>query len=75
MRVLFDLYPIHCVEEIRVPLKIAVIPSGNLPQTPDLENSATISRLSKYGRSEGDKLRRRRSAELITPPSSDARPL
>ena len=52
-------------------------------KTPDLENFAlaylsskhVINLAEKGGRSESDKLDRRRSTELTLPPSSDARPL
>jgi len=63
--------------------KIRVLPSGTLFQSSDLENVASAYRLSKRvidlarrsGRSERDKLDRRRSTKLIIPPISDARPL
>jgi len=59
------------------------LPSGTLSQTPNLENSASTYQSSKRvinlaregGRSERDRLDRRRSAKLTIPPSSDARPL
>jgi len=35
------------LKEIRVYSKIRVLPSGTLPQTPDLENFASVYRLSK----------------------------
>jgi len=59
------------------------LPSGTLSKTPELENFASVYRSSKRaidfsrqgGRSERDKLDRRRSTKLTIPPSSDARPL
>jgi len=52
---------------------------GTLSQTPDLKISHRhIDRQTCYrqgGRSERDKLDRRRSAKLTIPPSSDSRPL
>ena len=76
-------FPTLCSKEIQVPSKIRLLPSGTLLQTLDVEDFATACRSSKRvinlaregGRSERDKLRRRRSAKLIIPPSSDARPL
>ena len=80
-RGLLSTSPTLCFQEIQVSTKVRIglVPSG----TPDLENFATaygssnvlsIS-LEKDGRSERDKLDRRRSTKLIIPSSSDARPL
>jgi len=73
----FDLstYPTLCCKEINVSTNITVLPSGTLSLTPDLNSFATARRSSKRvinkgGRSEHDKLDRRRSAELTIPPST-----
>ena len=63
--------------------KIRVLPFDNSSKTPDLENFASTCRSSKRvidlarqgGRSERDKLGRRRSTTLTISPSSDSRPL
>ena len=58
--------------------------SGNLSQTPELEKillkyidrrNVLSTELETGGRSERDKLDRRRPTKLTIPPSSDARPL
>jgi len=41
-------YPALCEKEILVSLKIRVLPSGTLSQTPDLENFATAYRSLKH---------------------------
>jgi len=46
-RKLQSTYPTLCCKKIRVPLKMRVLSSGSLTQTPDLENFATAYRLSK----------------------------
>jgi len=65
-------------------IKIRVLPSGTLSRTPDIQKillrhtdrrNALLTLLEKGGRSEHDKLDRRRSTKLIIPPSSDSRPL
>jgi len=82
-RRLLSTCPTLFFEEIQVYPKIRVS-SGNLSQTPDLENFASAYRSSKrvvdlarerWRRLGRDKLGRRRSTKLIIPPSSDARPL
>jgi len=44
---LHSIYPTLCYQEIHVPSKISVLPSGILLQTLDLENFATAYRSSK----------------------------
>jgi len=77
-------YPIMCWKEIWVSTKITdSTSSGTLSQTPDVKNllrridrrNVLSTLLDKGGRSERNKLDRRRSAKLTIPPSSDVRPL
>jgi len=73
-------HPTLCSEEIRVSSKTRVLPSGTLSQTLDFKKllryidrrNVLSTSLEKGGRSERDKLDRRRST-LAIPPSSNAR--
>ena len=73
-------HPTLCSEEIRVSSKTRVLHSGTLSQTLDFKKllryidrrNVLSTSLEKGGRSERDKLDRRRST-LAIPPSSNAR--
>jgi len=83
-RLLSTYYTLCCMEaQVGLYTKVRVLPSGTLSQSPDLENFVPTYRswkrvvdLARHGgRSERDKLDRRRSTKLTVPPSSDARPV
>ena len=82
-RELLSTYPTLCYKEFCVSPEIEVLPSGTLPQTLvskkiryDIDRRNVLStKLDKGGRSERDKLDRRRSTELTIPPSCYGRPL
>ena len=66
-------------KEIQVSTKIRVLPSVTFPETPDVENFATAYRRSYVHQLSSRKVDAGPSSvdwvDLITPPSSDARPL
>ena len=82
---LFGYLTLICLKEIWVGLssKIRVLSSGTLSKTTERKNlfrhidrrDVLWTLLENGGRSERDKLHRRRSTKLTIPPSSDARPL
>ena len=66
-----------CCKKIYVSTKITALPSGTLSHTPDFKKFCFLEPclLEKGGRSERDKVDRRRSAKLTISQSSDSRPL